>query len=102
MFSQCDTHFVMDETKIPLHEIYNNATDNLEISGTILHDADTQDYLMEIRKTIALIAYPILITFGTFGNLLVFVVMRRGSLKHVSTCFYMSILALADTGNCFV
>ena len=48
---------------------------------------------------ILLISYPILIVFGTLGNSLVFVVMSRGSLKHVSTCFYMSILALADTGK---
>ena len=28
-----------------------------------------------------------------------FIVMRTGSLIDVSTCFYMSILALADTGE---
>ena len=33
------------------------------------------------------------------GNLLTFYVMRSGSLKHVSSCFYMAILALADTGK---
>ena len=33
------------------------------------------------------------------GNLLSFVVLRRGELKKISTCFYMSVLALADTGR---
>ncbi len=42
---------------------------------------------------------PILFTFGSSGNLLIFVVMRRGSLKKISTCFYMSVLGLVDTGE---
>ena len=42
---------------------------------------------------------PVLIIGGTVGNLLTFCVMRRGSMKKVSTCFYMAILALADTGK---
>ena len=37
--------------------------------------------------------------FGGIGNILTFIVMQRGSLKEVSTCFYMSVLALADTGK---
>ena len=41
----------------------------------------------------------IITIFGTIGNILSFIVMRRGSMKDVSTCFYMSILALADTGE---
>ena len=45
---------------------------------------------------------PMLIVLGTIGNLLTFYVMRRGSLKDVSTCFYMSILALADKGVYFI
>ena len=42
------------------------------------------------------IAFPV---FGGLGNILTFIVMQRGSLKDVSTCFYMSILAVADTGK---
>ena len=42
---------------------------------------------------------PIIIIGGTVGNLLAFYVMQRGSMKKVSTCFYMAILALADTGK---
>ena len=37
--------------------------------------------------------------FVLIGNLISFVVMRKGSMKDVSTCFYMSLLALADTGK---
>ena len=52
----------------------------------------------EITRIIQVVVRPFLIIFGTTGNILSFLVMRRGSLKTVSTCFYMSILALADTG----
>ena len=91
----------MDEKGILLQLLWNNTTDSSEMSTTILFDYHTKDHFVEIRDMVWFIAYPILIIFGTFGNLLVFVVMRRGSLKHVSTCFYMSILGLADTGEFF-
>ena len=47
-------------------------------------------------NAIAFIALPVV---GGFRNILTFIVMQRGSLKEVSTCFYMSKLALADTGK---
>ena len=55
----------------------------------------------EIARIIHIIVRPTLIIFGTVGNTLSFYIMRRSSLKHLSTCFYMSILALADTGEWF-
>ena len=51
----------------------------------------------ETARMVGVVSFPIIILFGTIGNLLTFVVMRRGSLKRSSTCFYMAILALADT-----
>ena len=89
----------MDEKGILPHLLWKNTTDTSVIPTTVLFDSDTRDHLLEIRNMIWFIAYPILIILGTFGNVLVFAVMRRGSLKHVSTCFYISILALADTGK---
>ena len=69
----------------------DNATDVLE------NDMDKNE--REITRIIHVIVRPLLIVFGTTGNVLSFLVTRRGSLKTVSTCFYMSILALADTGR---
>ena len=45
------------------------------------------------------ISFIVLPVVGGFGNILTFIVMQRGSLKEVSTCFYMSILVMADTGK---
>ena len=53
----------------------------------------------ELTRMIHIIVRPILIICGTIANLLSFYVMRRGSLKEVSTCFYLSILAIVDTGK---
>ena len=55
----------------------------------------------EIARLINIIVRPILVVFGTIGNGLSFFIMRRSSLKNLSTCFYMSILALTDTGELF-
>ena len=52
-----------------------------------------------ISKILILSTFPVILIFGTIGNLLTFIVMQRGSLKHSSTCFYMAILALADTSK---
>ena len=46
-----------------------------------------------------LVIRPVLIVFGTIGNGLSFYIMRQGSLKKISTCFYLSLLALADTSK---
>ena len=50
-------------------------------------------------ELILIVSYIIIIIFGSIGNILTFIIMWRGSMKDVSTCFYMSILALADTGE---
>ena len=53
----------------------------------------------EIARLIHIIVRPILIVAGTHGNCLSFYIMRRTSLKDISSCFYMSLLAVADTGR---
>ena len=57
-----------------------------------LHDDYKQLYI-DIEWWINTIAYITVV--GGLGNILTF--MQRGFLKNVSMCFYMSILALADT-----
>ena len=53
----------------------------------------------EIARIIHVIVKPMLVVFATIGNTLSFYIMRKSLLKKLSTCFYMSILALADTGE---
>ena len=63
--------------------------------STINDSTDYSDY--EMGRLITVIFYPVIIIVGTIGNFLTFIVMQRGSLKHSSTCFYMAMLAVADT-----
>ena len=70
-----------------------NTTNVYDVNGST-HRWNTA----EIARLIQLIVRPILVLFGTVGNILSFYIMRRGSLGDLSTCFYMSVLALADTG----
>ena len=53
----------------------------------------------EITRILHLVIRPVLIVCGTIGNGLSFYIMRQGSLKKMSTCLYLSILALADTSK---
>ena len=88
------------ETELP----YNHST--TEFTG-YLHWTDTstestgvkQSFKwtnVEIARLIHIILRPMLIIIGTTGNYLTFYIVRRTSLKSVSNCFYMSLLALAD------
>ena len=53
----------------------------------------------EIARLIQIIFRPILIIAGTVGNGLTIYIMRRTSLRHLSSCFYMVVLALADSSK---
>ena len=53
----------------------------------------------EIARLIQIIFRPILVIVGTIGNGLTIYIMRRTPLKHLSTCFYMVILAFADSSK---
>ena len=78
--------------------IFTEMTTNGSNETMDQNNEDT-DNIKVITRMVQLIVRPILIVFGTIGNFLSFYIMRKGSLKKVSTCYYMSILALADTGK---
>ena len=91
------------ETKTEIH--LNKST--LDFTGyfnssemTELPNEETSQWFSEeITRLIQLITRPILIIVGSIGNSLTFYIMRRTSLKDVSRCFYMAVLALADTSK---
>ena len=86
-------------TEVPIWNVsehfVNKTNDNQTVSLDI---KEISDY-MQMTRMIHVTVRPMLIVFEIIGNLLSFYVLRRGSLKNVSTCFYMSILALSDTGK---
>ena len=76
----------------------NTTTEGAEV-GKIDLDDDYKQLYLDIEWWMNAISYVTLPVVGGFGNILTFIVMQRGSLKEVSTCFYMSMVALADTGK---
>lgn len=50
-----------------------------------------------IPRKIFFIIFPCLVLTGLVCNSLIFVIMRRRRMSHLSTCYYMGILAIADT-----
>ena len=77
---------------------------NMSISNNVSEYDERLNYhdYQETTRLMQVYILPVLILGGTLGNLLTFYVMQRGSMKKVSTCFYMAILALVDTGKYFI
>ena len=71
--------------------VTENSTANVNISNAT--ESEIQETLSpskeeEIARMLNLVIRPILIVFGTIGNGLSFYIMRQGSFKKMSTCFY--------------
>ena len=74
---------------------YSNSTEtamDLTVVGEMIKWTDA-----EIARLIQIIIRPILIIIDTVGNGLTFYIMATTSLKELSSCFYMAVLAVADT-----
>ena len=86
------------ETSMPGIDVAN-AT---EYSTLVTQETSIPSKEEEIARLLNLVIRPVLVVFGTIGNGLSFYIMRQGPLKKMSTCFYLSILALVDTSKCVV
>ena len=83
----------MNSTVIEPH--YPSNVSNLSEYSTETEDSNA----LEVSRIMILVIYPVIIIFGTVGNLLILFVMRKEPLKKTPICFYMSVLAVADTGK---
>ena len=75
----------------------SNASANINTTSEANQIDGNEDGDREIARILVITTFPIILAVGTIGNVLTFVVMQRGSLKHSCTCFYMAMLSLADT-----
>ena len=92
---------VMSDILDPI--VTENATANGDVSIPLTNQTQPTKESSEeeeLARILSLVIRPVLILFGTIGNDLSFYIMRQGSLKKMSTCFYLSILAIADTSKC--
>ena len=72
-------------------------------TGNISVRSETQSVMFpeewERARSIFLPGISIILPLGTVGNILNLIIMTRGTLKKISTCFYMVLIALADMGK---
>ena len=75
----------------------SNTSANINTTSETNQIDGNEDGDREISRILVITTFPIILAVGTIGNVLTFIVMQRGSLRLSSTCFYMAMLALADT-----
>ena len=86
-------------TYLNINHFTTDYTFNTTTQSTVGHSETSQWTDVEIARLIQVIVRPILLVVGTAGNCLTIYVMQITSLRNVSSCFYMSILAVADTSK---
>ena len=91
------------ETKGYGHITFNYSGTNVgefsHSSNTTTEPTSIESFKWTNAEWIQIIFRPILVIAGTVGNGLTIYIMRRTSLKHLSSCFYMVVLALADSSK---
>ena len=50
-----------------------------------------------VATKVSFLLFPCMVIIGVICNSLIFVIMRRRRMSHLSTCYYMGILAIADS-----
>ena len=75
----------------------NNLSDISTSNGRGGHISTDEEKLGEL---VHIIFGSVLLIVGTIGNCCSLLILRTGDLKKLSTCFYMSMLAVADLGKC--
>ena len=90
------------EAQLNFNYITNDYIENFNSTGTTTHSTfgtENKWTDAEINRLIQIITRPMFLVIGTGGNGLTVYIMRRSSLKDVSSCFYMCLLALADSSK---
>ena len=86
-----NTHLTADDTTAVSAD---NTSENYS-DYTLANKSDNTDY--ETVRIMIITTFPVIFMAGSIGNVLTFVIMQKGSLKYSSKCFYMAMLAVADT-----
>ena len=75
----------------------NNSSGISASNGKGDHISTEEEKLGEL---VHIIFGGVLLIVGTIGNCCSLIILRTGDMKKLSTCFYMSMLAIADLGKC--
>ncbi|PVD18548.1 hypothetical protein C0Q70_21098 [Pomacea canaliculata] len=75
----------------------NTSLQDITSSNNSIHSVSSQDSWITIWK----VGSPFIIIFGTFGNIMVFLVLQDRSVTHHSMAVYLRLLAVSDLINIF-
>ena len=87
------------DISVSLPQLFDPSNSTLKTTSPVTVEEPLKWTNAEIARLIQVIVRLILVVIGTIGNCLSFYIMRSTSLKDVSSCFYMALLSLADTGG---
>ena len=92
------------EMTSPGTEWTTSESNDLDLNRTLSDiDLEADEYLEDKISFYIDIYYRIIIhMFGIVGNILSFVIMTRASLRKMTTCLYMAVIALCDLTTTFV
>ena len=72
-----------------------------EETATGMTGASCHEDLMTFSSRVYLYGIPLLVVFGTFGNVLSGLVMLRPKMRRHTTCVYLGVLAVVDTATLY-
>ena len=77
----------------------NHSQESSSFSSVNLNNISNDSFLFfpTLLSQISFVLFPCMVITGVICNSLIFVIMRRRRMSHLSTCYYMGILAIADT-----
>ena len=93
----------LNSSHLKIAYLDNNSAENFTKSTLYFDDSYINETKVspsenqEVSRLLHVAIRPFLIVLGTYGNTVSFYIMRGGSLEEVLTCFYMAMLAIADT-----
>ena len=84
---------------VPLCPMHSDQVSASAISSnaTIHLNDPTQTPPPAWPSQVSFLLFPCMVFTGVICNTLIFVIMRRRRMSHLSTCYYMGVLAVADT-----
>ena len=84
---------------IAMNQTENATTTSLNIVDSPKHSNLDYGGKEEIGQKVHLVVGACILLFGTFGNVMTLLILRTKQLRELSTCIYMSAMAVCDLGK---
>ena len=82
-----------------MNQTENATTASLNIVDFPKHPNLDNEEKEQIGQKVHLVVGGCILLFGTFGNVMTLMILRTKQLRKLSTCIYMSVMAVCDLGK---